>query len=204
MNGPRYRPVLARNLREGNVVVYRDAEHLVVAARKLTRAPGHAFVFQHLGSSRKSDTTQAPNAVFMRRDRASVSASGEWKPVIGEVVVYRYPRMFMWQVAVRQSENWSTSACPRHHAMDLKVVSDVKFGCAALVHTPGEVHPQSYDWAERLGSVVTTQDTVEPSAWVRVEPNLWRSTIGVEASDAMVRFEMLRGTYHLVSHVEES
>lgn len=203
MNGARYRPVLAKQLREGHVVLYHDSEHLVVAVHR-TKTPGRVMVLQHLTSKRKHETKQDPNAVFMRRDEATMAKLGEWKPVLGEVVVYHYAQVSMWQVAVRQSDDWATSACPRHHALDLKVVSDVNFGCAVLVHTPGEVHPQADDWIRRTGSVVTTHESVEPSAWVRVEPNLWRSTTGVQASDAMIRFEMERGTYHLVSHVEET
>lgn len=202
MNAPRYRPVLAKHLREGNVVLHRDAEHLVVAVRR-TRTPGRLLVLQHLGSRRKQETRQDLNAVFLRRDQATVDRLGEWKPVLGDVVVYRYPEVSMWQVAVRQNDYWATSACPRHPSMDLKVVSDVVFGCAELVHTPGEVYPQSHDWAMRPGSVVTTRESVEPSAWVRVDSDLWRSTAGVEASDAMIRFEMAKGAYHLVSHVED-
>lgn len=124
-----------------------------------------------------------------------------WIPGPGDVLHFWDEDPERRAVAVRRPNgDWHDSATPRLTYTDRRMQHQVKYFRATVLRTDGKTAPLKATHLWSPGTVLATTDPAElyPSAWLRVADDLWRSTAGVEASDAMILHEWTRGTYVLL------
>ena len=125
----------------------------------------------------------------------------DWTPGPGDVLHFWDEQPQRRAVAVRRpSGDWHDSTTPRLTHADRRMEHLVRYGQATVLRTGGRSAPLKATYLWTPGTVLATADPAEPhpTAWLRADDNLWRSTAGVEASDAMIMHEWIRGTYVLL------
>lgn len=195
---PEYRRTEAKELRSGDIVFHGNEDCVVIANDRTTRKNQDGYsrkiVLQRLSDSKRQECVKNAQAEMMRMLRQTMA----WRPVPGDVVLYRFPEMTAWEASIRHGAFWVGTGAPRHQVMDLKVISDVSFGPAVLVHQAAQKVMTDPDMPFRCGAVMVGRTPHEPSVLVRIEPDLWRSSCGVEESDAMVRLGLRKRELGLV------
>lgn len=206
MIGARYVLRQARLLKADDVVSFEDHDYVVTKAKRREQKswrPQDRSIIVHL---RRIDTgterrmTVLPNFGFARLVMQPVLVGEKWEIALGDVVLYEHGGPTCWAVAIRSTLGWFSSAAHRALLSDRRVEWDVLDHRAWIIRANG-LHPRYRRPQQfRVGSVAAVCDmrNPEPSAYLRVEPNRWESTNGIEASDAMIDYEMKRGTYALV------
>lgn len=119
-----------------------------------------------------------------------------WEMVSGDVVLYEAENV----VAVRHKDGWYTSSGRRSVQPDAWTLRDVMSGRAKVIRNEENRHAVRMRRPYLPGSVAAVYDlaALEPTAWICVEPDLWRSTTWVEASDLMIEMELNRNRYVLL------
>jgi hypothetical protein len=203
----KYSPIHVRWIGEGDIIALPEKEpHMVVAKDRL--AGGRIrLLSESLETRKKSRMTLEGNQKLMRLKvpRRHCDNGKLWTMALGDVVRYPEGVHGVDVVAVRQKNGWHTSAEARLLKPDVRVYQDLTAGLAQAVRNQHLRRTVSSRQAYRIGSVAATRDLEEnePTAWVRVERDCWRSTTHVEASDAMINFELKRRTYVMVYAPEE-
>lgn len=190
-------------LHEGETVLLGQEPHAVLFRRVGMRDGRVHFLVENLENrNRRHFWCERGGSVYrLYLPRQNVGLAQDWKISHGNVVIYPGKKGRPTIAAIRHLYGWYTTTSRRIPLSDAEIVQDVRDGKATVVRSD-RLRPRLNEiYLYRLGSVVATRDEreAEPTVWVRVDHNLWRSSTGVEASDAMIRFEMSRETYVLVA-----
>lgn len=199
--GAKYRPKPAYKILRGEAVVYQD--EWCYLREKHTNADGMLSIkLERLTDGCDFRINVFPTVTLPVVVSAPFMDEKSWPIHSGDVVLYDPDRrMSTWSVAIRSATQWFTSAS-RGSLRDARVRMDVALGRAHILRSAARQEQVDYRRTFGLGSVVAVADPAcpDPSAWLHVERDLWRSTIGVEMSDAMIRHELMRGTYRLIHY----
>lgn len=200
---PEYRKVDEKYLREGETVLLGQVPHAVVLRRPRQRNGRVTFLVENLVTRNRTnlwcDKGEKLYRLFIPRQ--TVGMAKDWKINHGDVVIYPGRQGAPTVAAIRHLAGWYTTTSRRVPLPDSKIVQDVREGRAQVVRNDRLRPVLSEAHLYQIGSVIAVRDesVTDPTVWVRIDRNVWRSSTGVEASDQMIRFEMDRETYVLVA-----
>jgi len=198
--GP-YGRVRHEELDEGDVVLYENSAYCVI--EKVTCPSDVLLILRELGSDqvRRSRLGRLGRIPRLRLSRLVEGMGEPWEMQKGDVVVYLADKAEDTFLAVRQNAMWGRTKAPWVPLSDAEVLVDLRAGRARVLRSSN--HLRGIDPREMLqvGAVAATRYGAagDHSAWMRVAHNEWVGNVrAVEMSDAMVRYELLRGTYQLL------
>jgi hypothetical protein len=186
-------------LNTGDVILYGREPHLIV--RKDHLGAGPKLRMQNL-SSRKVLEIFPKSYTRLKRLRAPRKhQDGKvWTMACGDVVLYPATRSAPPEVAIRHIHGWYSSGGSPVVRADVHIFKALTSNTALAVRNSHLLNAVPIRRPHRIGTVAAVRSLKvrEPTAWVCVGRNLWRSTSGVEASDLMIEFELQRGMYALL------
>jgi hypothetical protein len=198
-----YVEVGSAKLNEGDVILFGRAPHLIV--RKDNLRSGPKLRVQNL-ENRKIQEIFPKSYVRIKRLRAPRRhQDGKiWTMACGDVVLYPGTVRSFPEVAIRHQHGWYSSGGSRIVRSDVHLFKALSSGVAIPIRNSHLLNAVPIRHPHMIGTVAAVRDLEvrEPTAWVCVRRDLWRSTNGVEASDLMIEFELRRGMYALLYEPE--
>lgn len=197
-----YREVAPQYVKVGDVLYCSNSPHAVIQ-RETRPKKGPKLLLENM-YSRHRRTMWCRLGIPVYRLTVPKQKGGparDWVMAKGDVVVYPATHPSRIVAAIRHGGGWHSTSGARIPQPDVQLMIDVIEGRAVIVRSRDRQPDIRMKVPYRCGSVIAVADpeVADPSVWVRVRPDLWRSSTGVGASDAMIRFEMDRHqTYQLL------
>jgi hypothetical protein len=196
-----------QELADGDVVLYANSAFCVVK-KPYQCYRGSYITLRELVTNDIRSVRIEPSMKLTRLNLGETVAGNfdgrwqDWQLVVGDVVVYPSPLPAGAILAIRHSHGWCRTEAPWTPFADAEIVLDVIEGRARTVRS--SIRNAAADPRAMLttGSVVATRRFLhqEPSVWFRKDEDYWvGNSRQAPLSDQMVRYELSRRTYEVLS-----